>query len=489
VAVPGDVVYVDLGNTSGVEDGTSWDTAFTAVQEGIDRAWRNLGGEVWVAQGVYNESRANAGALLLRFGVDVYGGFRGTESTRNQRDAEQFVTVIDASASNAGVAAATVLFGENSALIDGFTFRGGRATSDLAGNSGAGMINNEVSPRVVNCTFTDNIAARFGGALLNVGLSVPVFENCVFLDNAAGESGGAVANTEASPEFRGCRFEDNAAEEVGGAILNTPNANPLVADCLFVNNTAGTGGGAMFNQNASPLIERSKFLRNRTGQYGGAIFNSDDARPLLINSLFVGNVTGDQNQGGAISEARGGAIVNLDSAMTAINCTFSRNEAPASGGALFNNLQNPTLINCILWDNIPNEMSNISSFPTLRYCNIEGGYDGVGNTRFLPLFKDVEDYENGYALWPESPLLNIGGENGAPVEDIEGTPRPQGEGIDMGAYESILIGQPYPPSLFGCDGVTISFGKTGTSSAGDLLVQGLLLAGFVVASARMRKRS
>ncbi|HUW61796.1 MAG TPA: PKD domain-containing protein, partial [Candidatus Bathyarchaeia archaeon] len=46
----GDVWYVKIG-TSG--DGYSWATAFGTIQEGVDAAFADCGGEVWVAAGTY----------------------------------------------------------------------------------------------------------------------------------------------------------------------------------------------------------------------------------------------------------------------------------------------------------------------------------------------------------------------------------------------------------------------------------------------------
>ena len=47
------VWYVDIDNSSGTEDGTSWATAFTTIQPAIDATFANAGGDVWVAKCVY----------------------------------------------------------------------------------------------------------------------------------------------------------------------------------------------------------------------------------------------------------------------------------------------------------------------------------------------------------------------------------------------------------------------------------------------------
>ena len=71
------VWYVDKDN-SGAQDGTSWITAFSTVQQGIDAAANTptLDAEVWVAEGVYNEARTsivhpapddvNTGSVVLK---------------------------------------------------------------------------------------------------------------------------------------------------------------------------------------------------------------------------------------------------------------------------------------------------------------------------------------------------------------------------------------------------------------------------------------
>ena len=79
------VWYVDKDNASGTEDGTTWATAFTTIQPAIDAAHADGGGEVWVAEGVYDEPRSFLGPdedgdeLSL---APLVKGFVGTLSRR-----------------------------------------------------------------------------------------------------------------------------------------------------------------------------------------------------------------------------------------------------------------------------------------------------------------------------------------------------------------------------------------------------------------------
>lgn len=81
------VWYVDTDN-SGAEDGTAWATAFTTIQPAIDTA--TSGDEVWVAEGVYKGT-----TISLKGGVDVFGGFSGTEGIRSERNLKSHTSTID----------------------------------------------------------------------------------------------------------------------------------------------------------------------------------------------------------------------------------------------------------------------------------------------------------------------------------------------------------------------------------------------------------
>ncbi len=120
------VVYVDKDNMAGPWNGASWATAFQTIQEGLDAA--GVGEDVWVAEGIYAESRPNntSGSLQMKDGVNVYGGFAGMETTRGQRDWRTHVTTISGATARSGSPAYHVILGANNATIDGFTIRDGR---------------------------------------------------------------------------------------------------------------------------------------------------------------------------------------------------------------------------------------------------------------------------------------------------------------------------------------------------------------------------
>ena len=98
-AVPGgmaaqQVLYVDA-DAAGANDGSAWADAFIDLQAALAAAVQ--GQEIWVAEGLYkpgtvadsaNVTDVERGQVFqLKNGVSLYGGFAGTETSRDQRDA------------------------------------------------------------------------------------------------------------------------------------------------------------------------------------------------------------------------------------------------------------------------------------------------------------------------------------------------------------------------------------------------------------------
>jgi predicted outer membrane repeat protein len=359
--------YVDKGNT-GAQDGTSWATAFTAIQPAIDAASSDGGGEVWVAAAVYDEARQsvrsaggndNTGSITLAEGVYLYGGFTGGESARDTRDPEGNPTIIDGATSRDGEPALHVVIaqsGVNNATFDGFTVRNGLNP----GGSGGGMHIDSSSLTIQGCTILDNTASTRGGGIYII-LAAPSVTDCTFEGNSAA-SGGALASVFGSgPTVTGCLFVDNEATD-GGAVYNDSSLNnpdrphelTTFTDNVFESNRATEGGGAFFNVE-SPLfapsvfpivtIEGSTFLNNSAIGDGGGIFSTGASILTIRGCEFTGNSAFD-----------GGALYNEEGASPlVVRSVFNRNSAnlvDGSGGAIQNfNNSSPQLLNCIMTNN------------------------------------------------------------------------------------------------------------------------------------------
>jgi len=247
----GAVWRVDKDNTSGTEDGTSWGTAFDTIQEGVDAAFADGGGDVWVAEGTYTGG-ANF-VVTMEEGVYLYGGFAGSESNREERNWETHVTAID------GEQARRCVNGAKNATLDGFIVANGSAVSDGA----AGMMDGSA----VNCVFVGNIAnGECGGmngdsatnctfvgnsAALGGGMGGNLAANCIFVGNSAGGHGGGTGGEGLSPAASNCIFVDNHAY-FGGGFGNGMSAPPI-RNCTLVRNSA-TEGGAIGNYMSSPTV-------------------------------------------------------------------------------------------------------------------------------------------------------------------------------------------------------------------------------------------
>lgn len=408
-----DIWFVDIDAT-GTTDGRSWTNAFNHPQDALD-----IGGasdQVWVADGVYvPRSVADSFVITMVEGVEIYGGFNGTETSLSERAIDIYLAILD------GQDTAMVVYGANSAQLNGFTVTRGQLT---------GMQNTGASPIIVNCIFENNglVEGTDGGAIQNILNANAYISSSTFINNYR----SAIYNEDSSPTIYNCNFYNNLSDS-GGAIKNkSQNTQPFIGNSLFNGNTASLNGGAISNSASNPLIENCVFLGNVAGENGGAISNENGAVPDIINSLFSDNT--------AIQ--LGGAIYNSESEPTMLNCTISHNYAESYGGGVVSENgkgKEPNIINSILWNNSDLQISGKAK---VTYSNIEEKHKGTGNIDLNPSFIDTTIGD--YRLRSDSPCIDSGDNSSvSTLFDIIGNPRitdgndDSSAIVDMGAYEYI----------------------------------------------------
>lgn len=441
ISAYGTVWYVDKSNTSGVEDGLAWATAFSTLQAGIAAAEIYGDDEVWVAEGVYDEQREsfipqryggplNTGSIFMKEGVDLYGGFLGNELARLERAAGVYST-IDGSRSRGDDAAIHVIIGANDALLDGFVVTGGVATHSYYHYAGGGMWNFGTSPTVRNCQFRYNSGGGLSGGVYNNG-SFASFEDCAFVGN---NGGGMSSSYTSQTEVTDCYFGSNFGRETGG--LSAYDGTLLtLRGCLFEGNnkTDWAPGGALRANLSNVVAEGCVFRKNYTWGFGGAVSLESVPwkRSSFVNCLFAFNE----------ASAGGGAVFGNDADFQ--NCTFAGNVSDTDyGGALVTSASYDTqsftrVSSSIFWMNGASAIERNAGAVNpvqVEYSNVEGGYTGEGNIDADPEF--VDPFGGDFRVTSASPCIDAGASVGAPEADYFGVARPQGAGVDVGFAEFV----------------------------------------------------
>ena len=399
------LVYYVKPNASGISC-NSWQDA-CGLQKALSDAPE--GSEIWVMTGTYQPTSGTdrAASFQLKDGVQVYGGFNGTETDRIQRNPAVNATTLsgdlkgndNAIESTRSDNSYHVVSGATGATLDGFTISGGNANGSGELANGGGLYNHAASPMLSNLIFEGNSAASSGAGMYNTNGSEPTITRVIFANNKSNGNGGGLANNFSSPTITDVTFSGNSASNGGG--LYNSSSNPSVANVTFNSNKATESGGGMYNNQSSPSVTNITFNGNEATVNGGGMYNNNASNP------------------------------------TVTNITFSGNKATANGGGgLYNQASTPTLKNVILWGDTGGEIGGAAA--TVNSSVVQGGYSGTGNLATDPKLGTLGSY-GGFTqtlpLLAGSSAVNAGENNVCPPKDQNGVTRPSGGTCDIGAFE------------------------------------------------------
>ncbi len=322
--------------------------------------------------------------------------------------------------------------------------------------TGGAIHNTGNALNITGSSITDNSSTKRGGAIYSTGETLTISDSilthndsednggAIYMDagklkitttflegNTSGHVGGAINCDDCNLRIEYSQLRGNVAENGGGAISHWDGGVEIL-DSIISDNTAKKGGrfseGGGIRSAGKLLIGRSTISHNEAGN-GGGIYSVGGwlTGPSAIrNSLITSNR----------ATAKGGGVYVDDGRFEVIHLTIVNNKAIQGGGVYRALDATVVLYNTIitgsegracygrLEENVANLIEDGSCLPHLS-----------GD----PMLGDLVEPEDGsppyYPLLEGSPAIDAADSLFCPDNDITGTPRPQGDGCDIGAYE------------------------------------------------------
>ena len=343
--VAGTRIRYVMQKAQGTGDGTSWMNASGNLQQMInnlaDNNPQNMPGEVWVAAGTYTpQSQVLSGttysaSFRMRDGISVYGGFAGTETSKQERTKGtmpwEFTnrTILQGSYYTANLSWNT-------------TDRKWTLNSDSRHVVWFAPLPSEGKTAFENTTRLNGVVIRGGYAQGGIGTTE------FLTDRGAGIYVGANAYVE------NCIVTENTATGNGGGIYL---AGGRVKNSLVYNNNADGNGGGIYVENGGLVL--ASMVSNNSADNGAGVYldhtgkwSDEKLHPeyLLLSTSVVSNNTSRLN--GAVYCNKGGVV--LQTTITNNNCptaTDNTNITASQTGGLYIN-QYGLIINSVIWNNI-----------------------------------------------------------------------------------------------------------------------------------------
>ncbi|MBK0384351.1 hypothetical protein I5M32_15395 [Pedobacter sp. SD-b] len=305
---------------AGKLNGSSWANATDNIQYAINATTTQ---QVWAKGGTYIASVINGSgsnnrdkAFLIYKNVKVYGGFAGTESNLSERDLSLSTNESILSGDLNGddgpnftnygdnVLHVVMTTGSgNTALLDGFTIKGGNTGGNGGGISSAraGMKFNNLLVKenragsgggldlvnatvLTNSTVSGNISSNNsygGGGIYSTGFYTSQITNVVISGNTTGGFGGGVYISSGKLVFTNVTISGNKAKsgnDNGGGIWIYPDGSASIRNSIIYGNSSKIIAIAGFGTSVTSSIYQKNSFVDDDGN------NLDNVDPLFVDA-------------------------------------------------------------------------------------------------------------------------------------------------------------------------------------------------------------
>lgn len=417
------ILYVNASAT-GLNNGLTWNNAYTNLQEAYSNAV--FGDEIWVAAGTYKATATTTRTVsfVSKNGVNVFGGFNGTETATNQRNIISNPTTLSGDIGVPGDNSDntnTILKVENitsGLIIDGFRIISGTANS---GCPGIRLQNNTGIINIKNCFFFNNFGyAGSAVSVLSQGNSTVNVTDCDFNGNI-GIDGIIYGGNSSSNNLNitNCRFR--GAVSSGIPVIRFESENFTMNNCIITNNTSTQSNLIYIDADSSAKISNCLIVGNSYRESAIAFYSQTNASQIAENITVAHNKKDD------------GSNNTFYTAIYSVNGV-----AKIYNSIIFGNTfsSNNTQIN------VGNQGGNIVSNSI-----VENGYaTGTNILNTNPLFINPNDVISApfdctnfnYKLQNNSQGINYGNNSFVTTaQDLDGNARIQQITVDTGAYENV----------------------------------------------------
>ncbi|HEY77095.1 MAG TPA: hypothetical protein G4O00_13135 [Thermoflexia bacterium] len=469
--------YVATTGTDGGNDCTNPGSPCATIQHAIDTAL--YGDRIYIAGGTYTGTAGTVAVITKE--LTLVGGYAPDFA---HLDPSAFPTVLDA---QWGGSVVSITWASDVQLMY-LTLTHGDGSGNCGSNIGCGggiYISRTNEVQIWECVITDNVANRsgnvagWGGGLYAYKSGVMVWGSQI-VSNVANISpsttepsggGGIYVNYgDVALEGNDIRYNVGSAAggdgDGGGVYLDAVTSCDVVGNSIYGNKGAtasygGNGGGLSVRFAADCYVAGNRIENNQAHSsqagFGGGVYILHSEVYLARNHI-ISNSTGS---GGWVRPG-GGVFIGSNQPVTLTNNLIARNDGGTYGGGLNVSSSSPgtgqvLLVNNTFADN--GETGIVAEwYATLVMTNniIAGHTTGI--TTGWPstvtlvadrnLFWNTNDPITGtdglvadplldadYRLQIGSPAIDAGLTVAWLTEDLDGVPRPQGDGYDIGAFE------------------------------------------------------